>query len=640
MCVMRKVASDSPGETVNDDPLEPVSRRPLYRQVKDRITQLIDDGVMKVGDQLPSERALSARLGVSRHSLRQAMSALEAQGLIEIRHGSGAYLVDREPGQVASDLADALIDSSEKLPYVMEARFALEPFLTGLAADRRTPADLRAIRAALNMMEREIAAGDSGEKGDIAFHAAVLAAAHNPIFVDFMTRLQPDMTRLREEALAQPTTPRLALEAHHAILDAIEAGDRERAFRAAHQHLVDAAEALLVSELGTPSHAFLAEMLVNATSDHDGVDGGEPVVEARGVTPAALAASLTRTRVGETVAAVREETGLETVHRLDSTENPYGCSPRASEAVIAAATELSAYPDTEATALRSAISGLHGVAEDQLIFGSGSDEVLLLAARTFLAPGRTAAACEPTFSGYRAHTLSTGASYYPVALDRGRADLVGLAAAASNASVLWVCNPNTPTGEYLDAEGLERLMANVPQNVIVVLDEAYADYATAPDFPDSVALIKTFPNLMVTRTFSTIHGLAGMRIGYGIADARVANLVNAVRSPFNTSILAQAAARASVLDEDFIRRSRERNAQERGVIEAFCRSHGLDHYPSQANFVLFDAPGGAESAYGALKEHGFLVKPGALLGFPSKIRMSVGTEDQVAGALAALATLI
>jgi len=637
---MRKVTPDLLREAAVDDQLEPVSRRPLYQQVKDRITQLIDDGMLKVGDQLPSERALSARLGVSRHSLRQAMSALEAQGLIEIRHGSGAYLVDREPGQVASDIADALIDSSEQLPYAMEARFAIEPFLTGLAADRRTPADIRAIRAALNMMEREIAAGESGEKGDIAFHAAVLAAAHNPIFVDFMTRLQPDMTRLREEALAQPTTPRLAIEAHHAILDAIEAGDRERAFRAAHQHLVDAAEALLVSELGTPSYAFLAEMLANASADREDADSAEPGGGIRGATPAALAASLAPRHVGETVEAVRERTGLETVHKLDSTENPYGCSPRASEAVATAATQLSAYPDTEATALRSVLSEMHGVAADQLIFGSGSDEVLLLAARTFLSPGRSAAACEPTSPRYRAHTYSTGASYHPVALEDGRPDLVGLAAAASSVSLLWVCNPNTPTGGYLGAEGLERLMANTPQNVVVVVDEAYAGYATAPDFPDTVALIGSYPNLIVTRTFSTIHGLAGLRIGYGIADTRVANLVNAVRRPFNTSNLAQAAARASVLDEDFIRRSRERNARDRDAIESFCRARGIEHFPSQANFVLFDAPGGAENAYEALKEHGFLVKPGTHLGYPSKIRMSIGTQDQVEGAIGALDELL
>lgn len=640
MTGMGKIASEPRGESVIDDQFEPVSRRPLYQQVRDRITQLIDDGMLKVGDQLPSERALSARLGVSRHSLRQAMSALEAQGLIEIRHGSGAYLVEREPGQVASDIADALIDSTEKLPYVMEARFAIEPFLTGLAADRRTPADLRAIRAALNMMEREIAEGDTGEKGDIAFHAAVLTAAHNPIFVDFMTRLQPDMTRLREEALAQPTTPRLAIEAHHAILAAIEAGDREGAFRAAHQHLVDAAEALLVSELGTPSYAFLAQLLMKATGEPETPDFPEPNTAIRRVTPAALAASLTPQHLGETVEAVREETGLDTIHKLDSTENPYGCSPRASEAVITAATQLSAYPDAEAGELRAVIARMHGVDTDQIVFGSGSDEVLLLTARTFLAAGRSAAACEPTSPQYRTHTLSTGASYVPVALDRGRPDFVGLAAAASTASVLWVCNPNTPTGGYLGAEGLKRLMANVPQNVIVVVDEAYADYATAADFPDSVALIDSYPNLIVTRTFSTIHGLAGLRIGYGIADARVANLLNAVKSPFNTSNLAQSAARASALDEDFIRRSRERNAQERTVIESFCRDRGIDYFPSQANFVLFDAPGGAPSTYEALKERGFLVKPGTHLGVPSKIRLSVGTPDQVSGALAALEDLL
>ncbi|MEV7646937.1 FCD domain-containing protein [Arthrobacter sp. NPDC089319] len=285
---MQKDTSELLGEAASDLLLSPMVRRPLYKQVNDRITQLIKEGVLNVGDRLPSERALSASLGVSRHSLRQALSALQTRGLIEIRHGSGAYLIDREPGQVASNLAEALIDSTEDLPYVMETRFAIEPFITGLAAERSTPADLRAIRDALNMMEREIADGESGEQGDIAFHAAVLAAAHNPTLADFMTRLQPDMARLREEALAQPTTPQLALDAHHAILAAIEAGDRERAVRAAHDHLVDAAEALLVSEFGTPSHDFLAEVLVNATNSQDSTSSTGSAVEMRGFSPAVL----------------------------------------------------------------------------------------------------------------------------------------------------------------------------------------------------------------------------------------------------------------------------------------------------------------------------------------------------------------
>lgn len=183
-------------------------------------------------------------------------------------------------------------------------------------------------------------------------------------------------------------------------------------------------------------------------------------------------------------------------------------------------------------------------------------------------------------------------------------------------------------------------MSRVPHNTVVVLDEAFAEYATASDFPDSVALIKEFPNLIVTRTFSTIHGLAGLRIGYAVASSRVANLVNMLRSPFNTSSLAQAAALASIQDIDFIRQSREQNAQQRDLIEHFLREREIDFFESQANFVLFTPPGGAESTYESLKQRGVLLKPGAPLGYPAMLRMSVGTEDQIASTLASLDSLI
>ncbi|GAA4368884.1 hypothetical protein GCM10023166_16150 [Paeniglutamicibacter cryotolerans] len=634
---MQKITWDSVVETDSDSTVEPISRRPLYQQVRDRVIQLVNDKMLTIGDQLPSERVLSAHLGVSRHSLRQAMSALEAQGLIEIRHGSGAYLVGSEPSQVASEMADALIDSSEQLPYVMEARFAIEPYMTGIAAERRTPADLIAIRASLRRMEDELALGESGEQGDIDFHAAVLSAARSPLLADFMSQLKAGMTRLREEALAQPTSPRLAVEAHYAILDAIEAGDRERASRAAHLHLVDAAKALLVSDLGDSPNSLLLEMSLDTTTENHQIIQLEPELE---VLPVPSLASLTPYRAGESAKVVQAQTGLETVHKLASNENPYGCSKLASEAVASAATSLSVYPEVTAGALRTAVAELHGVKENQLVFGNGSDEVLLMIARAFLGPGRTAVACEPTFAQYRAHTLSTGAKYIPVPLEDGRTDPIALAAMAPGASVIWVCNPNNPTGAYLDAAGFNDLMAAVPKDVVVVVDEAYAEYVTAPDFPDAAALTRTYPNLIMTRTFSKIHGLAAIRIGYGIAGEKVANLLNTVRSPFNTSSLAQAAALASLKDTGFLEQSRERNARERSSIEDFCRLHGLGYYPSQSNFVLFDAPGGAENAFASLKERGYIVRPGTQLGFPTKIRMSVGTSEQITGALDSLKELL
>jgi GntR family transcriptional regulator, transcriptional repressor for pyruvate dehydrogenase complex len=224
----------------------PVERSPLYKQVLGRIEQLMDTGAITPGDRLPAERELAAQLGVSRTSVRQALAALEERGVLEIRHGAGVYMRATEPERVAESLAVVLVDQNLQLPETMEARMALERFIAGLAAGRHTKADIARARAALATMEKEIEAGGLGTQGDAEFHAALAAAAKNPVLQRLMNTLRRDIARVREESLSQPGRPRRSLAAHWRILKAVEAGDPRGAVTEMDAHLHEVADALLL----------------------------------------------------------------------------------------------------------------------------------------------------------------------------------------------------------------------------------------------------------------------------------------------------------------------------------------------------------------------------------------------------------
>ncbi|HEX7300369.1 MAG TPA: FadR/GntR family transcriptional regulator [Solirubrobacteraceae bacterium] len=227
----------------------PIERTPLYKQILERIQQLVESGDIVPGDQLPSERELAAQLGVSRTSLRQALTALKALGMVEIRHGAGAYLIATEPDQTVQSLAVALAEQNRRLPEAMEARMALERFIAGLAASRRTEADLERARRALEDMEREIDEGKLGTAADADFHEALCAAAHNNVIPQLMETLQEHIARIREESLSQPQRPHRSLAAHWRILHAVEAGDPGAAVAAMDAHLWEVADTLLLKHV-------------------------------------------------------------------------------------------------------------------------------------------------------------------------------------------------------------------------------------------------------------------------------------------------------------------------------------------------------------------------------------------------------
>jgi GntR family transcriptional repressor for pyruvate dehydrogenase complex len=226
--------------------VEPITRTPLYREVLARLEQLVAGGGLEPGDRLPPERELAVQLGISRNSLRPALAALEAKGLIEIRHGAGTFLRATSVAQAADTLAVVLAEQSRQLPAAMEARLALERFAAGVAADRRDDADLERLEAALEQMAREVDGGEAGDDGDRRFHAAVVAAAHNPVLAALAGELADPVDRIRIESLAQHGRPQRSLEDHRRILAAIRAGDARAAVAEMDRHLGRVADTLLV----------------------------------------------------------------------------------------------------------------------------------------------------------------------------------------------------------------------------------------------------------------------------------------------------------------------------------------------------------------------------------------------------------
>ena len=339
---------------------------------------------------------------------------------------------------------------------------------------------------------------------------------------------------------------------------------------------------------------------------------------------------------GKPITELAREMGIpvEKIVKLASNENPLGMSPMAKRAVEAAINGIERYPDQ--FDLIKAVAERCSVAQNQVVLGNGSNDVLDLIARVFLAPGRSAVFAQHAFAVYPLATLSTGAELISTPAKNYGHDLNAMRAAIRpDTRIVWIANPNNPTGNFLPYPEVRAFLETVPPDVVVVLDEAYNDYLAPAERVDTAAWIKDFPNLVVTRTFSKIFGLAGLRIGYAIASAEVADLMNRVRQPFNVNNLAIAAAVAALDDHQFVAESYELNRRGMAQLLAGLKRLGLEHIPSHGNFVTFKVPGAAEVNQQLLKQ-GVIVRPIAGYGLPDWLRVTIGTEPDNARFLEAL----
>lgn len=341
---------------------------------------------------------------------------------------------------------------------------------------------------------------------------------------------------------------------------------------------------------------------------------------------------------GKPVSELAREMGIpETgIVKLASNENPLGMSPRVRDALVRVLAEVPRYPDGNGFALKSALVRRFRLDLEQIVLGNGSNDVLDMAARAFLAPGLSAVYSRHAFAVYPLATQTVGAAGIEVpALDYGH-DLRAMARAIRpDTRLVFVANPNNPTGTFVPGPELERFLESVPSDVLVVLDEAYTEYLSPEQRYDALAWLARFPNLLISRTFSKAYGLAGLRVGYGLGHPSVIDLMNRVRQPFNVSSLALAAAEAALADEEFLAKSAELNR--RGIaqlLEGF-RELGLAWIPSTANFVTVRV-GDAAAVNARLLKQGVIVRPIAGYGMPEWLRVSIGLPEENARFLDAL----
>jgi histidinol-phosphate aminotransferase len=341
---------------------------------------------------------------------------------------------------------------------------------------------------------------------------------------------------------------------------------------------------------------------------------------------------------GKPVDDVKRELGLTEIIKLASNENPFGCSPKAKEAIEREMNQLSVYPDGAAVALTNALAKHHGVGADQIILGAGSDEVILMLARAYLLPGDETIMADLTFSQYKHNAQVENAVIIEVPMKEGTHDLPAMLARVTNKTkIIWVCNPNNPTGTIVTKDELVGFLDKVPSNVMVVLDEAYCEYIEDPSYPDGLELLPKYPNLVLLRTFSKIYGLASLRVGYGIARAEVIRGVNPIRPPFNTSRIGQAAAAAALEDHAFIESCRESNKQGLKYLNAAFAEMGLSPFPAYGNFIMVDVKRSGYDVYNALLRRGIIVRAG--YGY-SYIRITVGSQEQNEKVIAALKAVL
>ncbi|MGI8738148.1 MAG: histidinol-phosphate transaminase [Gammaproteobacteria bacterium] len=338
---------------------------------------------------------------------------------------------------------------------------------------------------------------------------------------------------------------------------------------------------------------------------------------------------------GKPIETLERELGIHDSLKLASNENPLGPSPLAMAAMQREVGKISIYPDGNGFALKAALADYHHVARECVTLGNGSNEILELVARAFLRPGLNAVFSRHAFAVYPIVVQAVGATArvaQPNAPDHAmpyghnRQALGKLVDGETR--VVFVANPNNPTGTWIEGAQLRQFIRELPATTLVVVDEAYFEYVQAPDYPNAVTWLAEFPNLIVTRTFSKAYGLAGLRIGYGLSHPAVADLLNRVRQPFNTSSVAQAAALAALDDAGHVAESREMNnaglAQFAGAFEA----RGLHFIPSVGNFICVNVGRDASAVYQALLRGGVIVRPVASYELPEYLRITIGREDQ------------
>jgi histidinol-phosphate aminotransferase len=332
---------------------------------------------------------------------------------------------------------------------------------------------------------------------------------------------------------------------------------------------------------------------------------------------------------GKPIEELEREYGIQGSVKLASNENPLGPSPRAAEALQAAIYKLHRYPDGSGYYLTQKLAAKLGVPASGIVPGNGSDDVIGMLCRALLTPGTEAVMTAPSFLMYEILVRSVGAKPVFVPLDQLAVDLEAMASAVTEKTrMVFVNNPNNPTGTFIGREAFQAFLAKLPDTVVVVLDEAYIEFARHPDCANGLSLLEAEPRLAVLRTFSKAYGLAGIRIGYGVMAPQLAELLHRIRQPFNTSSLAQAAAVAALDDDAFLQQTLDLVAGELDFLQNALRARGITCFPTQANFFLIDVMRDAGEVFEAMLREGVIVRSMESYGYPRYIRINAGTRQE------------
>ena len=350
-------------------------------------------------------------------------------------------------------------------------------------------------------------------------------------------------------------------------------------------------------------------------------------------------------KAGKPISELAREKGIDPqgILKLASNENPLGAPASAMEAArkAAAALNVSLYPDGNAYDLRAAIAAFAGVPQDWVIVGNGSDELMEITCESLVQPGTKTLFSQFYFSVYRIDTLANGGIPVEIPAKGFDIDLDAIVAAVDESvRVIFLTTPNNPTGRILTGAQLEQFMERIPSDVTVVIDEAYREFVPEAERPDTVGMVRKYPNLLVTRTFSKAYGLAGLRVGYGIAQPALLELMNRIRPPFNCNVIAQAAAAGCVADTEFLEKVYRMNREGVEQLQEGFRELGLRFLETKSNFILVHIGEKAAGVNSALLDRGIIIRPCASFGLPDWIRVSVGTREQNSRFLEALRAVL
>lgn len=332
---------------------------------------------------------------------------------------------------------------------------------------------------------------------------------------------------------------------------------------------------------------------------------------------------------GKPISEVKRELGLTEVIKLASNENPLGCSPKVKQALFDTIEEACLYPDASNYELKQAISEHLGIKPSQIFCGAGSDLLIRVICSTFINPGDESIMAEVSFSRYAAGTKLMGGKSVLIPMKNHGLNVDKMVDSITDRTkIIWFCNPNNPTGTIFRKADLKRVIDRIPENVIFIMDEAYIEYVTDEEYPDSLPLLDKYPNMIILRTFSKAYGLASLRCGYGIANEELVSYFNRVIGPFDVNLFAQKAAVAAIQDKEYLELVQETNKMGKKYLYKELKKLGLDFIETNANFIMISTRLDDKLVFNKLLKKGIIVRPGYLLGIPGWMRVTIGTQEQ------------